>query len=355
MEIKLLSSLKEYQLFYKAVYGNDPLFRDGKSHLLPLVCGRESSFCRNSWQQMIAVTDQNKTLCQGVLIRHNNAPGMLNIAFFEALPDQQEAVDMLLGHAETEGRKLGCSRLAAGMDGHLNYGLGFALAGNGTPSFGESYNPPYYANYFGGFTAIGLSGYRDNIRTVRQVVYRDYAKGAVDTARYHAEPAAINDDTLHRYTNLSNAIFAEHTAYFKREYREDVELFQPMKPLLNTGNLIFLKDCGQDIGYVFWYPDFNELVPPGGRLGLPEVLRYRLAGGLRVMKMVEIGVLPDYRNKGLVMLGFKTALDIIEARHRQAQTVISSWIADDNLQSVYLARRYVKEKCKSFVLYEKNI
>ena len=355
MEIKLLSTVKEYRLFYKRVYGNDPLFRDGKSQLLPLVCSGRSSFHRNSRQQMVAVTDRGITLCQCILICHNNAPHMLNIAFFEALPDQRAAVDMLLEYAETEGHKLKCSHLAAGMEGHLNYGFGFATAGNGVPVFGESYNPPYYTGYFENFTAVHMSGYRDDIGSVRRRVRRDFARNLIDTDRYHTEPAAINNHNLRRYTDLSNAIFADHTAYFKREYREDIELFRPMKPLLTEGNLIFLKDGAKDIGYVFWYPDFNELVSPGKALGLPEALRFRLTGGLKSMKMVEIGVLHGYRNKGLVMLGFKTALDIVEAKYRQAQTVVSSWIIDSNLQSVYFARRYIKEKCKGFVLYEKLI
>ncbi|MDR0469161.1 MAG: N-acetyltransferase [Peptococcaceae bacterium] len=355
MKIIRLSSIKQYRRFYATVYGGDLLYKDNKTALLPLVCGKRSSFRRNSWQEMVAVAEVGKILCQCVLIVHAYAPDRMNIAFFEALPNSAAAVRLLLIYAEEAAKRSGCSRLIAGMDGHLNYSMGFGGDCSSPPSFGESFDPPYYAAYFEGFLRIGLTSFQDGINDVRRRVDADYRRFAAKMGQYRMEPSAIHKRSLSRYTDLSNAIFADHIGYFNRAYDEDYELFRSMMPILGDHNLIFIKEGDLDIGYIFWYPDFNELVKPGSRFGVKEAAQYHLLRKPKTVKVVEIGVLPDYRDRGLVMLALKSAIDMVAEKMPATERVISSWIADGNTKSLLFAQRYTRNHYKDFALYEKML
>ncbi len=355
MEMIKLGSAEELRSFYPSVYGKDPGFKDNKSSLLPLVCGRRSSFYQNSRQEIIAVVHNGKRLCQCVLIHHKNAGAAANIAFFEALPDSGEAVAHMLEYAEIWAAAEKCTRLVAGMDGHLNYSLGFSLENTAPPSFGESYNPSYYAGYFSGFSEVRLSCFQDEASLVRQRIDDDCSRIIGRCPQYSFEPARINDRNLKRYTDLSNTIFECHDFYFKREYQEDAELLGQMKLILDRGALLFIKEGQTDIGLVFYYPDFNELVRPGRGFGILSAVKRHLRFSPARVKMAEIGVLPAYQNKGVVTLAFQQAMNTALKNYPDIKTIISSWIIDTNTKSSLFTRRYTKHKGGSFVVYEKNI
>ena len=355
MKIEKIASLGQYRKFYRTVYGNDRNFKDNKSALLPLVCGTDSAFYKNSIQEMAAVTDRGATLCQAVFIVHRNSPDVLNIAFFEALPDCNHAVELLFSYGAGLAEKYGCRKLLAGMDGHLNYALGFSADAASAPAFGESYNPAYYHDYFRDFTPISLCSFTGELSYTKGRIDEDYERFRETLKDYRVEAAKINPESMKRYTDLSNAIFADHPCYFKREYEEDLELFRPMSILLRKSNLLFIKEGALDIGYILWYPDYNEFVRPGKSFGLPEFASCILKGGPKSVKVVEIGLLKGYQNSGIIMLAFQVALDAAYRHFPAAEKLYSSWIESGNTRSVNLTKRYTQRGYKTFYVYEKSL
>ena len=155
------------------------------------------------------------------------------------------------------------------------------------------------------------------------------------------------------YTRLNNRVFANHRYYYPRSEEEDLELFRSMKPLLKPENLIFAKSEGEVVGYILWYPDFNELVKPGKVPGIATYLRYKVLRQIPATgKVVEIGLEKKYERTGIIALLFREALN---SSHEKCDKVISSWVLEENLSSSLAVRRYANKIYKEFVTYEKDI
>ncbi|HHV29943.1 MAG TPA: N-acetyltransferase [Clostridium sp.] len=360
MEIRAIESLKEYKKFYDQVYAKDNNFKDNKTDILPIVCRKNSAFYKRSIQKMVGVFEDGKTICQCVLIIHSEYKEVVFMAFFEALPQKYEGVKMLVDYAIEFGKRNGCRKIIAGIEGHPNNSIGFSVANATPPSFGECYTPSYYVDYFKDFDKIDMVSFAGDYAEVRAAVDKDYKRFKDVFSEFDIEYGDFSlkgfKKTMKIYTDLSNDIFVDHRDVFYRNYEEDYELFLSMRPILKNENLIFAKKGSRYVGLSFWYPDLNELTGIHKRFGLKELIKYKLLGQIpRKMKMVEIGVLPEYQNKGLILLLFRNAIELAAKKYPNSEKVISSWILSENKKSVLLTRRYTKDLYKEYVYYEKNI
>ncbi|MFV0401981.1 MAG: N-acetyltransferase [Oscillospiraceae bacterium] len=361
MELSTLASYKELLPLYRGIYGGDANYRDNKTSLLPLVCGPDSAFRQNSRQEIVAVKrkDSGEILCQCVLIRHKHYADTLVMAFFEGLPGGGDAVKKLEEHAKSVARTWECTKLVAGLDGHCNYSVGFLTDHfDDPPSFGQAYNPPAYNEWFRGlgWREVGLFSLREKIPQVNTKVFERARRMSPEISFEYADFGSGFSDTMNCYTDLSNEIFTDHRYCFLRERREDYELFAPMRPLLKPDNMIFAVENGRTVGFLFWYPDFNELVGPGKGAGVGTFLRHRLLGKMpKQLKVVEIGVLPEYKKKGLILLLFGELARIAAERYPKIEYVISSWILEENLDSGGMSSKILHSRYKGFSAYEKEV
>jgi len=348
-------SLKELRLFCKKIYGVDDSFKDNKAGIIKIVCGKNRHFYKNSKQTIISVKRNGEILCACVAIIHKNAPEMLSIAFFEALPDCREAVDMLMEHCQGWGRENKCAKMVISLDGHVNNGVAFPVGG-GFPSFGESYCPKYYHDYFENFSKIKLTSFYDDAKRVKAQMQRDLPQIEKIRGKISLEYADFGwgfGKTMERYTDLNNRIFPGHKYYFPREYKEDYDLFADMRPLLKNENLIFAKCEGEYVGFILWYPDFNELVPSGQGASVLTFFRYKiLRRNPEAVKVVEIGVDRKFRRYGTIAALFNAAL---EATGKSTRKILSSWILDENIKSKAITMRYITKRYKDYYAYEKEI
>lgn len=354
MEIAKIS-LKEYLLFYKNVYKEDRNFKDNKSGLIKIVCGEGRPFLANSKQEVIAVKEGGNIFCACALVIHKNAPNMLSFAFFEALPNCQEAVDILIDYASKFGRKNCCGQMIVSLDGHINNGVSFPSS-DSKPSFGESYCPLYYHSYFNNLNKVKFTSFYEAVNLVDTCIARDLLKleklkGNM-TIEY-ADFASDFNNTMRRYTDLNNEIFANHKYYFRREYSEDYDLFYDMRPLLKNENLIFAKRDGKDIGFILWYPDYNELIGVGKGASILTFIKYKILKQMpTTAKVVEIGIAAKYSHFGTSLFLLNAAIEKIS---KNTKKIVSSWILDENIRSKAISQRYVKKHYKDYFAYEKEL
>lgn len=360
MEIAVFDDIARYRAFYKDVYGADPCFKDNKSSLLPLVCGRGTAFRQNCWQQMVAVQTQGKTLCQCVLIQHSAYAGVMQLAFFEALPKAQKAVQALVDYARQKAGERGCQTLVAGLEGHCNYSVGFLRSHyNQPPVFGQAYNPPYYHSYFGApaWREVRFVSVWEDICKLNARLFAAARRfGGKNIHFEYGNFGAGFKATMDRYTKLSNEIFTDHRYCFTRQAAEDFELFAPLRPLLNGNNMIFACEGQRTVGFLFWYPDFNDFVKSGGAAGVGTFAAYRL---LRrrpaALKVVEIGVLPQYRKSGLILQLFGELNRVGTTLYPQIKQVASSWILEENEDSRRMSQKILRNAYKEFSAYEADL
>ncbi|MBP1711504.1 MAG: hypothetical protein H6Q49_1706 [Deltaproteobacteria bacterium] len=356
MKVEKHSNIKEFNRFARQVYGDEPGFVDNKSSLVKLLCRTETAFFNNSKQQMVWVKENNEILCQAVLIKHHMAHE-LSIGFFDATPNAQKAVTLLLEYAEALALSWNVDRVVIGLEGHCNNAVGFPLNPHLPISFGESYGKAYYHDFFLSYEQIKLVSFKKEIAAITGRLRDDIRRIEHRTKGVTLEPADFSSKgfrkSIQRYTDLNNRIFEDHRYYYQRSAEEDLELFSSMKPLLNANNLIFAKKDGEDIGFVLWYPDFNQLVPVGGTAGVLTFIRYKVLRQIpRRGKLVEIGLIPKFKRTGAVALLFLGAL---EAAGQKCTTMITSWILEENMPSELATQRYADEPYKEYCTYEKNL
>ena len=360
MEIKKIKTTKEYLSFIKKLYKKDKFYKDNKSEVINMICNKKSPFYRNTFQEMTAIVIGNEVKCQTVFIQHKNSPETLMLAFFEAEKEAKKEVECLINYAKAKAIELGCKKILVAMNGHCNYGLGILTNNfNNFPNFGEAYNSDYYKDFFqNNFKIYKFHNYKNSLAKVGEKISKFTKRLSLQNIdfKYYDAFCPDFDNAIKIYNDLNNTIFKEHLYYFKRELDEDKELFYSMKPLLLNKNLIIAYKNNIPIGFLLWYPDYNELVNSQKHLSLFALLKYKLFNRKpKHIMLTEIGVLPDYENTGLAISLFLNLHDYLYKQYDKNIIVCSGWIFDKNLKSKNLVQHILEKTDKEFCIYELSI
>ncbi len=276
------------------VYRGNPCHRSTEDDIVRMLAFGRSAFHAHAEVRPYLVMDGGRVAGRLVLIHDRKAPGHVQVAFFEALP----GLDGVQEAIRDEARRAfpGVPGVVAGLWGHVNYGAGFlASCFDQPPVFGLPYTPAYYLDFFAGMKPHGMVSYRFDNQPFYDFAHAfgaTFDPGPVRVRRL--DRANLRRDTA-IYTDLNNRCFGDHPFWADRTVDEDYELFHPFRWLIRDENLLFAEVDGEPVGFLLWYPDFNELKPNGGALGVADVLRYRWANPIRTVRLTEIGVLPGHR------------------------------------------------------------
>lgn len=296
-------------------------------------------------------------VCEGVIAYAKELPEYVQLCFFEALSGQQEAVNLLVEQAIEYGRKKQCRKLVIGLFGHVNYGLGFLDSHYGeVNSFSSLGNPEYYNQYFRTMhcSEIKLNSYithslHDQMKRYHAIIdkmNRNYEFRSFDRKQF--------DKDSKIYTDLNNACFMEHRYYYHRDYIDDAEMLKELFLFMKEDSIIYAFREGQPVGFVMWYPDYNELAKPGESFGTKHYFKNLFRNKkIRTAKVMEYGVLPEYRGSGLPVALINKVYEILE--NYGCERVETSWILDENQDSNSFCKEICDEGYKDYVVYEKTI
>ena len=360
MNIYRFKTSTEYNRSMLRFYNDDPLFKNNKSGIFNIVCNPKGIYYANSIQYMLGVENEGNIVCQCVLLKHN-AYDALMVAFFEAKEHAVDAVSFMLSVAKKYGKTLGCSKLIISLDGHCNYSVGFIRnTEKKYPLFGESYNPIFYHNFFENYKKVELTSFFDTLDNVQIEVEKLFTIIKNRATEIEFEFANFNkhgfENTIARYTDICNAAFKNHRYYFYRTYKENIELFKGMRLLFKSFNLIFAKKGKEDIGFILYYPNYNELVSPLKAASLKTLILFMMnKRKISTIKIEEIAVIPAYQSTTTILLLFKEALAQIRANYSWINKLVSSWILDENKKSYDLTSRFAKGHYKKYIVYEQEL
>lgn len=350
------SSVKDYIRFCRGVYKNNIYYRDIMSTSLKSILTGRAQICKSSIMRPIMVMDDGKIVAVCIFAIVDRMQDVLQIAYFEALENQGEAVEKIVDYGKQLAQEHHIKKVLIGLNFHVNYGLGLLASHyEEAQSFGSSYNPPYYIDYFQKYAdeKINLVSYKAKMNQfefgVTERIMNKIKK------KYRVRQANFKDikGEAEIYTNLNNHAFRCHKFYYERRLQEDLELFQEFKPLLKEENLLFLEHEGRPIGFMLWYPDYNELLKPGETLGLKIVIKNKLfSHKIKKFKIVEIGVLPEFQRNGAVLALFNQCKEIVENRYEFCE---SGWILEDNLASRGFGFRWGDQESKRYQVFLINL
>lgn len=346
--------IKEYIRFTRELYQGDKFYKDSLTPILNMVLFGRSEFCTNAALVPVMVKDDAghiQAVC--TYITTPKLPGMLQVAFFEARPKVQVAVDMLLEAAREKCRQENLHTILVGLNGHVNYGLGFlADSYDSEVCFGNSYNPSYYPHYFRKYNPMEhvMVSYltdmnRFNLERESRILERINQRFTFREASFKNLRREVEI-----YTLINNLAFGGHPFFFERTVEEDFELLNEFKPFIKGENLIIAEKDGEPIGLMLWYPDFNQLIQPGKGMGVDTFIRNKFAGHkINKFKIAEIAVLPKYQGSGAILGLFNKCMQLTKGRYDWCET---SWIFDDNLKSKGFGINWADSEYKHYTAFE---
>ncbi len=351
------SNLNQYFKFIKDLYQGNPYYRASMVPTMRGILTGKSAFSKDKYIQPLLIIDE---IPQAVatLIWSDQAPDMIMVAFFESL-NNPGTVPIIIEEASRAGKERGAKQIVFGINGHPNYGLGILSRGFDLPmSFGNAWNPGYYDTLLSAhatnFSELdtyqkGMGQFAKEFSSLKLP-----EKSAGLNIRYIDLSNLASESVI--YNSLSNAAFAKHPFYFHRQVAEDYEMLEMFKPILRPENLLIAEIAGKPVGYLLWYPDFNELIPAGGRIGLIAYLKNKFSSAsVRSFRGAQVAVLPEYQRSGI---GINLMAACYKETKNKFETCETGWVVDTNISSKGMINKWSQDKIKplkSYKVYSVNI
>ncbi len=334
MTVELLDGKSACQSFAKVradVYSGNPFFKGTDGSIEHLLLGANSAFGTHSSTMKFVISDGSSIVARFALIHDLRLPDYIQVSFFEAMKGLGDIFSLI----KTTINKYypQCKKVVVGLNGHLNYGAGILLNHfDESPMFGLPYNPEYYAGYFEDLEIRKMFTFRFDLGSYTAWAHSYSAKRMLNglTVRFMDKRNIERESAI--YTMLNNKAFIHHPYWANRDTEEDLELFKPFRHLLDNENLIFAEIKGKPVGFLLWYPDFNELVPGQRDLNILDVIRFRLGKRIYTFRFTEIGILPEYQGSPVALALINKALpEMIKKGYKYCE---GGFIFEENKSSV---------------------
>lgn len=358
MELVIVNehTIKDYISFCRKVYEGNLYYRDTMSVVLSSILNNKAEICKSSIITPVMVLDEGRIVAVCIFSIVDRMKNTLQLTFFEALENQQLAVDLLMKYAMSLAKDNKINTISVGFNLHVNYTLGFlANKHEEVQSFGTAYTPFYYIEYFRKYKPeeINFVNYLTDLKDFDFNIEKKVVERI--TSKFHVRKADFKNmkKEAEIYTLVNNLAFKEHKFYYERRIKEDLELFDEFRFFIKEENLLFLEYKGSTIGFMLWYPDFNQLIKPGESLGIKTFFMNKIFGKrINKFKIVELGIIPEYQKSGAVMALFNKLSELTKDRFEQCET---GWIIENNLSSIDLCRRWAHKEYKQYKVFLINI
>ena len=287
-----------------------------------------------------------------------------NIAFFGFFEASDQATaEALLGHVERWARLLGRDSVRGPMNPSLNDGAGFQIDAFGSdPYVMMPYNPPEYPRY------AEAAGYR-RVKDLYAWMF-DTSWGAPERiSRLAQRVRKRHDDLVVRPANMkrfraeletlrqiySEEAWGETWGFVRYTDAEFDRLASELRLIADPDIVLFAELRGQTAGVAVGLPDANQLFKRmRGRL-LPFGI-FHFLNPKRIidqMSLPILGVMPEYRNKGLDLVLMHEIYERGMAKgYKRCEC---SWVLEDNRAINHAVEAGGAKVCKTYQVYQKEI
>ncbi len=350
------NNIEAFLNFYKNQYLYDDLKRDTLSGMLKSLLYGSSELCKSVDIRPVMVVHKKEITMICVLAHAVRMPEYVQICFFESDKFNMDAFKLILDRATKMAEEKRASKLTGSLNIHVNYGLGFLSSDfDKKQSFGSAHNPEFYNDYFekSAFETIEMVSFKKDMtnppdlinNNVREKLSEIYSVREANFKNFKKE--------IELYTKINNEAFLDHLFYYPRKWEEDYELFKDLKYLMKEENLLFVEKAGLPVGFMLWYPDFNEIIKKGESAGIKTVIKNILFHKkIKTFKIVEMGVIPSERNRGAILALFDYCFKHTKGRFSAME---SSWILSENIKSKSFGIKWADEESKHYKAYVKEL
>lgn len=366
MQVQALNTgeeLKRYVDFGDVVYRHNPNWVPPDAHHLIELLGGQGGFGPDCQIQAFAVEEGDRMFATVTAVvdeafyrRWNERIG--HLLFFEALPDENEAVAALMTTACDWLQARGCTAarlsILPGMQMPLTVD-----AYDEVPTIFHTYNPAYYHSYVknSGFaTERGVVQFQvhftpDLANRYREMVDR-VTKSGVKLRSWNFD--RLEDET-EVFAKICNETFKAHWGFMPLPTAVYAGLTLGLKDFLIADFTAFAEVDGKTIGFVYSLPDLNQAFHQmkGKQLEVNSSELQRQLQAIDHGVLLIIGVDEAHRGRGInLALGAQSYLAMIERGYKTASYTV---VLDDNWPSRRTAEKLGARVTRNFNVYRKEL
>lgn len=277
--------------------------------------------------------------------------------FFECVEDQSVATALFDAATKwLKGKGVTAVRGPASPSVNDEYGMlvdGFQHP----PAILMSYNPPYYPKFVEayGFTKVkDLYSYylhRDKVFTEKMMRINEVMRKRAGVTVRAIDMKKFDDEvkTIHQ---LYNRGWSKNWGEVPMTDAEFDYLAKDLKPSVDPRTVLIAETNGKPVGFALGLPDYNIILKHNKHGWLiPAILRIILfKKKINFMRIVTLGVLPEYGNTGIGgLLFYETGRRGVDVGYFQGE---ASWVNEDNVMMNRGAEMMNGDKWKTHRIYE---
>jgi GNAT superfamily N-acetyltransferase len=289
--------------------------------------------------------------------------------FFEVLEDQ-EAAHALLRTAENWARRAGHNAIMGPAQFSTNDEAFLLIDGfDDPPRALMTYNPPYYQAFIesAGYPkvmdvwaySIKISDFIEQMpEKLERVVEKVKARG-----RFHVRPVRLKDwdNEVARVKRIYHGSWERNWGFVPFTDAEFDQFTVNLKPILDPDLALIVEVDGEAVGFSLSIPDLNEpLLKAYPRKSVPETItmlkllwHWKVRKQLSWLRVVALGVLPEYRAKGVdAMMYLETSKRAVPKGFKWAEM---SWILENNMMMNRSIQMLGGKVYKTYRMYEKKL
>lgn len=344
---------KQYIDFMRSVYVGNIYYKDVNIFFARNFLFKADLFSRKCDILPILVANNNNILACAMLISYPSA-NQLFLSFFEALPNQAEAVEQIISLARDRAKAKNKSKIIIGINGHISYSVGILANNyNQVQTFDSNYNPAYYTDYFDKYyfvkkDAVSYIYDLNKIKFDEQIlkdVYRNVSFRKLNKKNFKKDILIFGD--------LCDRALCGTPLYYKKTKEEMYDSLKTMKYIFKADNLIFAIKNGVEIGFILMHPDYNQLVSN------QKITPIKIFVGVNLIrKKIDtliiniIGVLPEHQNNKVIIGLLNEASKIVSNKYKK---IISTFVMKDNQKSTKLCSSMASGQLNQYFIYEIEI
>ena len=273
MHVRSLSTSDEFERyvdFAEDVYRDNQYWVPTDKHHLTRILAGEAGFGPGSKVQSFWVEESDKILARVTALndeaydRHWQER-MGHLLFFEALPDQDLAVDSLIDEACEWLQAQGCNTARLSLLPGLQLPLTID-AYDAVPTIFHTYNRPYYHSYIKNSrftTELGVVQYQIQFTPELAARYQQMVKQATDNGvSLRSWDLDHLEDETEIFFDIGNETFSAHFGFMPLPMPVYRGLTVEFKDFLLEDFTLFAEVDGKAVGFVYSLPDLNQALHP---------------------------------------------------------------------------------------------
>ena len=349
MKLEIVNTKKQRKKFIDFrynLYKNDLYYVSTIEFTFKMIFNQTTEFAKECIIKPVMVLDNLNVCAEAILIKTKN-DDFVQIAFFEALEHQYDAVELIKSAARIFAKENNVNRVIVGLYGHLSYGVGFTVDIVRPNTFDSIYTKKYYIDYFKEYTKHELCAFSSKLNdlypymrnrksniTIRPINFKDFK----------------NEMIL--FKDICDKTIGKTFLYSKTKDTHFYDLMINLRFFLKKENILFACNNSEVVGFIFWHPDYNEILSAGHQESILSIgLKYIFnKNKIKRVKLNSIGVLEQY--EGIVTMNL---LNEASKYMKQYDILETNFVWKNNKKSMRINTHLLKNIERNFLVMEEEI